>query len=43
MDNVPPPIANTTAILNQTSDNERLINYIDLILILERSTRRLWV
>ena len=43
MDNVPPPIANTTTILNQISDNERLINYIDLILILERSTRRLWV
>ena len=43
MDNVPPPIANTTAILNQTSDNERLINYIDLILIPEYSTRRLWV
>ncbi len=43
MDNDPTPIANTAGILNQISDNEWLINYIDLILILERSTRRLWV
>ena len=43
MDNDPPPIANTTAFLNQISDNEWLINYTDLVLILERSTRQLWV